>query len=102
MIEPTVMRGSSDPYGSWKMICIRRRRRRSSFDLRLVSSTPSNLTLPAVGSRSRIIARPVVLLPQPDSPTRPSVSPRRTSKVMSSTALTVPWTVLKMPARIGK
>ena len=25
MIEPTVIRGSSDEYGSWKMICIRRR-----------------------------------------------------------------------------
>ncbi len=38
---------------------------------------PSNRTVPSVGSRSRIIARPVVLLPQPDSPTSPSVSPRR-------------------------
>ena len=35
-----------------------------------------------------MIARPVVLLPQPDSPTRPSVSPRRTSRLMPDTALT--------------
>jgi hypothetical protein len=44
----------------------------------------------------------MVLLPQPDSPTRPSVSPRRTSKVTLSTALTVPFWVLKIPERIGK
>ena len=36
-----------------------------------------------------MIARPVVLLPQPDSPTRPSVSPRRTSKLIPDTALTM-------------
>ena len=90
MIAPTVIRGSSDPYGSWKMICIRRRIRRSSSLLSPARSIPSNRTAPSVGSRSRIIARPVVLLPQPDSPTRPSVSPLRTSKLIPSTALTVP------------
>ncbi len=36
------------------------------------------------------MARPVVDLPQPDSPTRPSVSPRRTSKLRPSTARTAP------------
>ena len=102
MIELTVMRGSSEPYGSWKMICIRRRYLRSSSVLRLNRSTPSKRTVPLVASRSRIIARPIVLLPQPDSPTSPSVSPRRTSTVTPSTALTEPLTVLKMPARIGK
>ena len=35
-------------------------------------------------------ARPVVLLPQPDSPTSPSVSPLRISKETPSTAFTVP------------
>ena len=35
-----------------------------------------------------MIARPVVDLPQPDSPTSPSVSPRRTSRLMPDTALT--------------
>jgi hypothetical protein len=34
--------------------------------------------------------RDVVVLPQPDSPTRPSVSPARISKDTSSTALTCP------------
>src|SRR5690349_17471253 len=33
--------------------------------------------------------RPVVDLPQPDSPTSPNVSPRRMVKLTSSTALTV-------------
>ena len=33
-------------------------------------------TRPLVGSTSRRIARPAVVLPQPDSPTRPSVWPR--------------------------
>ncbi len=32
----------------------------------------------------------VVVLPQPDSPTRPSVSPSRMSKLTPSTACTVP------------
>ncbi len=90
MIDPTVIRGSSDPYGSWKMICIRRRYLRSSPGSSVLRSTPSKRTDPPVASRSRIIARPIVLLPQPDSPTRPSVSPRRTAKVVPSTALTVP------------
>ena len=39
---------------------------------------PSKRIVPAVGSSSRSIRRAVVDLPQPDSPTMPSVSPRRT------------------------
>ena len=35
-----------------------------------------------------MMARPVVDLPQPDSPTRPSVSPGSTSRLMPDTALT--------------
>src|SRR5262245_54974206 len=49
------------------------------------------------------MARPVVLLPQPDSPTSPSVSPRLTLNVMSSTARTQPtWRCRMMPWVIGK
>ena len=102
MVEPTVIRGSSEPYGSWKMICMRRRILRRASGLRLVRSTPSNVTLPSVGSRSRISARPVVLLPQPDSPTSPSVSPRRIVNETPSTAFTDPTACWKMPERIGK
>ena len=32
-------------------------------------SRPSNSIVPPVGSSSRVISRPVVVLPQPDSPT---------------------------------
>src|SRR5579859_1264753 len=49
------------------------------------------------------MARPVVDLPQPDSPTRPRVSPRRTVKSIPSTALTWPTSRCKMmPSVIGK
>ena len=53
-------------------------------------SVPSKVTLPPVGSSSRVTRRAVVLLPQPDSPTIENVSPRRTSKSTPSTA----WTAL--------
>ena len=49
------------------------------------------------------MARPVVLLPQPLSPTRPSVSPRRISRSMPSTAYTAPTLCRKtMPLVMGK
>ena len=49
---------------------------------------PSKRTLPAVGSIRRSSSRPVVDLPQPDSPTSASVSPAASSKSMPSTART--------------
>ena len=49
MIAPTDMRGFSDAYGSWKIICILRRMRRRSPPLSFVSSVPSKFTVPAVG-----------------------------------------------------
>ena len=42
--------------------------------------------------------RPVVVLPQPDSPTRPSVSPRRIEKLTPSTACTVAGAAAEEPA----
>src|SRR5581483_850369 len=58
-------------------------------------------TVPAVGSTSRRIARPSVVFPLPLSPTSPSVSPARTSRLTPSTART---TVLgpPPPRRPGK
>src|SRR5947208_628643 len=50
-------------------------------------SSPTRTT-PASASVSRITSRPMVLLPEPDSPTRPSVSPRRISKLTLFTAAT--------------
>jgi hypothetical protein len=45
-------------------------------------------TVPAVGFRSWRMQYPVVDLPEPDSPTRPRVSPSAMSKLTPSTALT--------------
>src|SRR5258707_15886804 len=48
------------------------------------------------------MVRPTVVLPQPDSPTMPSVSPFLTMKLTSSTALTWFTTRCNNPARTGK
>src|SRR5947207_5344551 len=58
--------------------------------------------LPAVGSIRRNTVRPTVDLPQPDSPTRPSVSPASIVKLTPSTANTVPPARCSSPLRIGK
>src|SRR3990167_8005212 len=61
------------------------------------------MTSPSVGSIRRRIKRPVVDLPQPDSPTIPKVSPSRTKRSSPSTALTAPTCLEKrMPRLIGK
>ena len=52
-------------------------------------SLPSKRMLPALTGCSCVTTRPSVDLPQPDSPTRPSVSPWRTSRLTPSTARTV-------------
>ena len=49
-------------------------------------SLPSNVTRPDVRSCSRVMQRASVDLPQPVSPTRPSVSPRSTARLTPSTA----------------
>ncbi len=49
MLSPMGVRGSSDAYGSWKMICIRRRYGRRSAPLSCVMSVPSNMMEPAGG-----------------------------------------------------
>ena len=49
-------------------------------------SSPSNRMRPEVWSNSRITIIEVVDLPQPDSPTRPTLSPWPTEKLMPSTA----------------
>ena len=50
---------------------------------------------------SRRIARPSVVLPEPDSPTMPSVSPLRTAMSTPSTALMWPTTLRSTPRLIG-
>ncbi len=81
MIEPTRRRGFSEPYGSWKIIWMSRRSGRIWRGFRSVMSWPSNEILPPVTGYSRATQRARVDLPQPVSPTRPSVSPRRTSRL---------------------
>ena len=68
--------------------CARRaaRRRGSASD---VHGCPSRVTSPASGVSSARAMRPVVLLPEPDSPTMPRVSPRRSANETSSTAVVV-------------
>ena len=66
-----------------------------STAFKAVISFPSKITCPEVGSNNLRIARPVVDLPQPDSPTIPSVFPRSIVKLTSSTACRVPLAVLK-------
>src|SRR5438045_555508 len=102
MIEPTVIRGFREAYGSWKMICISFRSPRNERLSRVVTFLPWNQTSPDVGSMRRRIVRPVVDLPQPDSPTRPSVSPGCMSNVTSSTACTRATSREKSPPRMGK
>ncbi len=100
---PTVCRGFSDEYGSWKIIWISARIGFSSLRLAWPISRPAYLMLPSVGSSSRDASRPAVDLPQPDSPTRPSVSPACTVRSMPSTAWTLPTWCLKMtPPITGK
>ena len=79
-------RGSSDPKGFWWTSCTVERNSRSRFPPSCVTSVPSTRMLPAVGTRNPAIALPVVVLPEPDSPTRAWVVPRGISKERSSTA----------------
>src|SRR5437879_8013178 len=74
---------------------LRRALRRSPR--RWLMSSPLKMILPSVGSSSRITARPSVDLPQPDSPTRPTVSPVLISRSTPSTACTWPTVRCKTP-----
>ena len=68
MIEPTRRRGFSEPYGSWKIICISRRNGRSARRGSRVMSVPSKTTRPRSGRSSRAMQRASVDLPQPGLP----------------------------------
>src|SRR4029453_6198386 len=69
---------------------------------RVVISRPSSRIVPEVGSISLTIMRAAVDLPQPDSPTIPSVSPGKTENDMPSTANTEPCRRPNSPPRTGK
>src|SRR5579875_1384070 len=91
---PMVMVGLSDVMGSWKTIAMSLPRTwRISASLTLARSwPPKRISPPAMWpprGKRRMIDRPVIVFPQPDSPTSPTVSPGATWKLMPSTAWTV-------------
>src|SRR3990172_6126448 len=58
---------------------------------------------PAVGSSNLRMSRPVVVLPHPDSPTSPKVSPELMTKSIPSTAFTTATVLSKAkPLAMGK
>src|SRR5215510_15403073 len=63
---------------------------------------PSNSMQPAVGASAASTSFDVVVLPQPDSPTSPSVSPGPIVKLIPSTALTMPRGLPKSEPPTGK
>ena len=94
--SPTRMTGLSAVIGSWKIIAIDRAADLSAAGRAMPSRGPRPRTAPgrrrsrrAGGSRP-MIARSVMLLPQPDSPTSPNASPGPTVNDTPSTAWTVP------------
>src|SRR5512132_3570383 len=98
--RPIVRTGFSEVIGSWKIIAISLpRTERRARSLCRTRSRPWKTALPDSirpfrDNRPRIDSD-VTLLPQPDSPTMPSVSPGAMSKLMPLTAYTVPRRVQK-------
>ena len=93
--RPIVSTGFSAVIGSWKIIAISRpRTTRSSRSLIWSRSRPSNCAVPPAtrpGTGQEPEQREAVtLLPQPDSPTIPSVSPGAMSNEIPLTASIVP------------
>src|SRR5262245_36031707 len=66
------------------------------------TSRPSNRIEPSVGASCSRISFEVVVLPQPDSPMRPSVSPDPIAKSTPSTAFTEAVSRERSPRRTGK
>jgi hypothetical protein len=66
--------------------------RRSSVTSRLAMSTPSIRIWPLVGSISRLTILRLVVLPQPDGPTRTQIRPAGT---VSDRSLTAPGVLLE-------
>src|SRR5581483_2374754 len=95
----TFMRGFKLAYGSWNTSCMSRRRWRRLSPSTCVMSFPLNVIVPAAMGTRRRMARPVVVLPEPVSPTRPRVSPRKISNETSSTACTNSRRLPQKPAR---
>jgi hypothetical protein len=97
--RPMLCTGLSEVIGSWNTIAMRppRSNRRSLADRPSMSrpskTSESALTRPGGEGTSPISDSEVTLLPQPDSPTRPTERARPTSKLMPSTARNSPRSV---------
>ena len=103
MMSKTGRRGSSAAIGSWNTTWMSLRNCLRSARFRPPVRLPKTVIVPCAGSARLRISSSVVVLPQPDSPTRPRVSPERMSKEMPSTARTVPTRRLKTaPTVSGK
>ena len=90
--SPTIcaidIRGDSAPNGSWKTTCISRRSGRSPRAESPWQSLPGEANRGPAHACSRSRASPSVVLPEPLSPTTPTVCPSRTVTLTPSTALT--------------
>ena len=102
---PTFMTGFRLVIGSWKIIAMslpRTARMSASFRVRR-SLSPSmsdpSTTLPGGSGMRRISDRAATVLPEPDSPTMPIVSPRSSVKLTPLTAFTTPACVKKCVER---
>src|SRR5690606_4346780 len=101
---PTRSTGLRVVNGSWKIMAMRlpRQRRSSRSDLPARFSPNSRISpatmRPGCGTKP-MMDRAVMLLPQPDSPTTPTVSPGYSWKLTPSTALTTPRSVKKCVRR---
>src|SRR5215470_17018841 len=83
------------------MSCRFRRSRRSSRRPRLLTTWPASATVPWLGLSSATTSLPIVVFPQPDSPTRPNVSPAATLNDTPETAWTTPRVRCMTPCVIG-
>ena len=79
MMSATDMRGDSEPNGSWNTICMSRRNGRISLNLQALDLACRGRRSARPRRSAAGCASPSVVLPEPDSPTTPSVSPLRTS-----------------------
>ena len=85
-MSPADILALSEANGSWNTICTAAPERQQLGAPVVDGSTPSKRTEPPSGVSSMSSVRASVDLPQPDSPTRPSVSPRCRSRVTPSSA----------------
>ncbi len=79
--------GLSVESGFWKTIWMARKASCERFPAVAFSCLPSNATVPESGASRPVTHLASVVLPLPDSPTRPKVSPLRRSSETSATAV---------------